>query len=154
MLQHDLDTYKRRFEAFGWHAIEVDGHDIPALLSAYAEAENTKGRPTVVLARTHKGKGLGPTIEDQPNQHGKALEGEVEKKRSPIWRSNCATTSPSGDRIFPTTRRNPQKLAAEPSYPAPSYKPGDKPVATRKAFGQALAAIGKAICESSPSTAT
>jgi transketolase len=144
MLQHDLDTYKRRFEAFGWHAIEVDGHDIPALLGAYAEAENTKGRPTVVLARTHKGKGLGKTIEDQPNQHGKALEGEVEKEALaslekelrgdvPEWRPNLPTTQ----------RRAQQKLSAEPSYPAPSYKPGDKPVATRKAFGQALAAIGK-----------
>ena len=143
MLQHDLDTYKRRFEAFGWHAIEVDGHDIPALLSAYAEAENTKGRPTVVLARTLKGKGLGKTIEDQPNQHGKALEGEVEKEALAHLEQQLRNDVPEWRPNLPTTRRVPQKLAAEPSYPAPSYKPGDKPVATRKAFGQALAAIGK-----------
>ena len=143
MLQHDLDTYKRRFEAFGWHAIEVDGHDIPALLSAYAEAENTKGRPTVVLARTLKGKGLGKTVEDQPNHHGKPLEGDVEKEALASLEKELRGDVPQWRPNLPTQRRSPQKLAAEPSYPAPSYKPGDKPLATRKAFGQALAAIGK-----------
>lgn len=143
MLQHDLDTYKRRFQAFGWHVIEVDGHDIPALLSAYAEAENTKGRPTMVLARTLKGKGLGKEIEDHNGFHGKPLEGDQEKQALAALEQQLRNDVPEWRPNLPVARRSAQKLTAEPSYPPPPYKPGDKPVATRKAFGQALAAIGR-----------
>src|SRR5579885_339068 len=48
---HDLEAYRRRFDAFGWNAIAVDGHDIDALLDAYHRAEETRNRPTIVLAR-------------------------------------------------------------------------------------------------------
>jgi len=142
MLQHDLQAFQQRWKAFGWHTILVDGHDIPALLAAYDEAANTKNQPTVVLARTLKGRGLGKNIEDQLDKHGKPLEGEDEKtalaslesqlgKNVPVWTPNL----PGKQRISPP-------LKAEPSYPQPPYKVGDKEVATRKAFGQALAAIG------------
>lgn len=142
MLQHDLDTYKRRFEAFGWHVIEVDGHDILALLNAYAEAENTKGRPTMVLARTLKGKGLGKEIEDHNGFHGKALEGDQERQALAGLEQQLQSGLPDWRPNLPVTR-SAHKLTLEPSYPPPPYKPGDEPIATRKAFGQALAAIGK-----------
>src|SRR5687767_9196080 len=57
MWQHDLDQFARRWQAFGWHAIVVDGHDLNAILDAYAEARRTSGRPTMIVARTVKGKG-------------------------------------------------------------------------------------------------
>src|SRR6266404_783738 len=79
MLQHDLEAYRRRWEAFGWQALPVDGHDIPALLAAYQQASDTHDRPTVVLARTLKGKGLG-AIENDEHWHGKALDGETANK--------------------------------------------------------------------------
>ena len=73
MVGWDLDTYKRRAEAFGWHAIAIDGHDVEAIAAAYDEAIATTGRPTVIIARTKKGKGVA-AVEDQPGKHGKPLE--------------------------------------------------------------------------------
>ena len=70
---HQMDAIAARWTAFGWHTIVVDGHDIPALLKAFAEARATKGRPTMVLARTLKGKGLA-AIEGKDGWHGKALK--------------------------------------------------------------------------------
>src|SRR5436309_8154438 len=58
MWQHDMDQFARRWRAFGWHAIVVDGHELNAILEAFAEARRTKGMPTMILARTLKGKGI------------------------------------------------------------------------------------------------
>src|SRR3989440_8721139 len=69
----DLDSYADRAKAYGWHAIEIDGHDVEAIDRAYSEAESTPGQPTVVVARTLKGKGV-KEVEDQPGWHGKALD--------------------------------------------------------------------------------
>src|SRR5687767_11738893 len=70
MLGWDLDAYAERLRAFGWHAIAIDGHDVDAIEAAYAEAEQTAGRPTAIIARTLKGKGV-EAVEDQPGRHGK-----------------------------------------------------------------------------------
>ena len=69
----DLDSYAERARAFGWHAIAVDGHDVEAIDRAYAEAVATTGKPTVVVARTIKGKGV-KAVEDKGGFHGKALD--------------------------------------------------------------------------------
>src|SRR6266540_1257473 len=69
----DLDSYAKRAEAFGWHAIEIDGHDVEAIDAAYAEAIEKKGRPTVIVARTIKGKGV-KAVENKEGWHGKALD--------------------------------------------------------------------------------
>ena len=69
----DLERYVRRAEAFGWHAIAIDGHDVDAIAAAYDEAVGTTGRPTVIVARTKKGKGV-KAVEDQPGKHGKPLD--------------------------------------------------------------------------------
>src|SRR5215217_6655908 len=68
----DLDSYTDRAQAFGWHTIEIDGHDIEAIDRAYAEAESTTGKPTAVVAKTIKGKGYSK-VEDQGGWHGKAI---------------------------------------------------------------------------------
>src|SRR6266508_4594837 len=73
MLGWDLDGYVRRIEAFGWNAIAIDGHDVDAIEAAYAQAEATEGRPTAIVARTKKGKGV-KAVEDLPGKHGKPLE--------------------------------------------------------------------------------
>ena len=73
MLGWDLDGYAERVRAFGWHAIVIDGHDVDAIEAAYAEAEATEGRPTAILARTMKGRGV-KAVEDLPDKHGKPLE--------------------------------------------------------------------------------
>ncbi|MGC2697604.1 MAG: transketolase [Candidatus Angelobacter sp.] len=143
MLEHHLQVYAARWEAFGWHTIQVDGHDISALLAAYAEAEKTKDRPTVVLACTFKGRGLGKNIEDQLDRHGKPLEGDEEKQALASLESQLKKDLPPWTPNLPAKSQSPAALREEPSYPKPPYKIGDKEVATRKAFGQALAAIGR-----------
>ena len=65
-------------ESFGFHAIVVDGHDVSELFKAFTEAENTKGKPTCVLAKIYKGQGF-PGIADEMNWHGKALGAKTEE---------------------------------------------------------------------------
>ena len=143
MLQHDLGTYQRRWEAFGWQALIVDGHDIPALLAAYEKAAATPGRPTVVLARTRKGRDLGE-IEDQENWHGKPLPrdmadrvvAELEKRISgedQHWQPHLPSAAP---------KSSPKEASAqERESKRPPYEAGGKATATRKGFGDGLAAL-------------
>ena len=65
----------KKLEAFGWHVITIDGHDFDAIDAAYAEAAATKGQPTMILAKTVKGKGVS-FMEDQAGWHGKAPNDE------------------------------------------------------------------------------
>ena len=65
----------KKFEAFGWHVIQIDGHDYGTIEKAYAEAATVKGKPTMILAKTTKGKGVS-FMEDQAGWHGKAPNDE------------------------------------------------------------------------------
>src|SRR4029078_3713211 len=69
----DLDSYANRAKAFGWHTIEIDGHDVEAIDEAFGEAAAQQAQPTVIVAHTLKGKGV-KEVEDKPNWHGKALD--------------------------------------------------------------------------------
>lgn len=71
---HNLDIHQKRFEAFGWNAISIDGHNLDQVLDAIDKAKNSD-KPTVILAKTIKGKGIS-LIEDKDNWHGKALTPE------------------------------------------------------------------------------
>ena len=73
MWDHDMEAFARRWRACGWHAVVVDGHDVAALLDAYAEARGTVGRPTMILARTIKGKGIS-FAEGKDGWHGRPLK--------------------------------------------------------------------------------
>src|SRR5207249_2435470 len=79
--QHDLEAIAARWRAFGWHTTLVDGHDLPAILGALDEARTTKGRPTMILARTLKGKGIS-FIEGKGGWHGKAVKKGEELDRA------------------------------------------------------------------------
>ena len=67
----DVEPLADKWRAFGWHTIEVDGHSIPALQAAFAEAAATKGKPTALIAHTIKGKGVS-FMENNPKFHGTA----------------------------------------------------------------------------------
>ncbi len=67
----NLDPFNKKWQAFGWHAIEVDGHDLAQLIDAFDQAKLIKGQPTVIIAHTIKGKGVS-FMEDNPDFHGKA----------------------------------------------------------------------------------
>ncbi|MBA3886361.1 MAG: transketolase [Acidobacteria bacterium] len=138
---HDLDAIAARWGGFGWHVITIDGHDIPALMKAYAEAKSTKGRPTVILGRTLKGKGLS-WIEGTGGWHGKALKKGEELDRAMAELTAQMTEAPQRPAIKPPSGRSKPLPAADYSkLPAPDYTMGDE-VATREAWGTALANIG------------
>jgi transketolase len=67
----NVEPLADKWRAFGWHTLEVNGHDIPALQAAFAEAAATKGKPTVLIAHTIKGKGVS-FMENNPKFHGVA----------------------------------------------------------------------------------
>ncbi len=131
----DLDSYTRRAEAFGWHAIAIDGHDVTAIDDAYAEALETSGKPTVIVAKTIKGKGVRE-VEDKNGFHGKALDDP-----------EGAIAELGGERNIRVAVAKPQSGAPHRfetgPLELPSYEVGDE-VATRKAYGEALTAVGAA----------
>ena len=67
----NLDPFGKKWQAFGWHVIEVDGHDFTQLIDAFNQAKLVKGQPTVIIAHTIKGKGVS-FMENNPDFHGKA----------------------------------------------------------------------------------
>jgi transketolase len=131
----DLSSYSERFRAFGWHAIEIDGHDVAQIHAAYEEAERTSGKPTVVVAKTLKGKGYSK-IEDHEGWHGKASSAEDAEE---------ALAELGGIRNHVVAVPKPEPGEPHRFEPAgaewPSYELGSE-VATRKAYGDALAALG------------
>jgi transketolase len=67
----DLEPLAEKWRGFGWHAIELDGHDLTAIDAALKEASAKKGKPTVLIAHTVKGKGVS-FMENNPKFHGVA----------------------------------------------------------------------------------
>ncbi len=144
--RHDMDQYARRWAAFGWEPIVFDGHDLNAVLDAFAKARQTKGRPAMLLAKTIKGKGIS-SIEGKNGWHGrpfkkgeeadraiKELEAQFVKLPAPVD-APALIAKPAGP--------PPQVQAAQPQIGPPEYKLGDA-VATREAYGTALVRLGQA----------
>jgi transketolase len=141
MLQHEMVVHQARWQAFGWRALVVDGHNVESLLKAYDDAAKTTDRPTVVLARTYKGKGIAG-VEDKDGWHGKPIPKGPESDRavreletqlhhaSFHWTPTLPTPDGAG-------------WGAPQPFPAPPYRVGGPDLATRAAFGAALAALGK-----------
>ena len=75
----NIEPIDEKFKAFGWHVIKIDGHSFEEIFSAIDEAKNTKGKPTVIIAKTIKGKGVS-FMEDQAGWHGKAPSAEEANK--------------------------------------------------------------------------
>ncbi|MCX5723447.1 MAG: transketolase [Nitrospirae bacterium] len=139
MLQHDMEAYRSRWTGFGWHAIVVDGHSLSAILAAFDEAARTTGKPTVLLAKTFKGRGIS-VMENHPEWHGKPLKKgeETDKAIAEL----TAQLKPSQLEIqIQQPYAAPSKQASIGSLPASPYKLGDS-VATREAFGATLATLG------------
>jgi transketolase len=139
MLQHDMDAYRSRWSGFGWHAIVIDGHDFDAILKAFDEAAQTKGRPTVLLAQTYKGKGIS-FLENKPDWHGKPLKKGEETQKALDELTKQLRPNGAVPRIAkpPLVSIPSPTIGAMPSAP---YKIGES-VATREAFGLALEALG------------
>ena len=138
---HKMEEAANRWRAFGWHTLVVDGHDVEALLKALATARATKGQPTMILARTLKGKGV-KAIEGKEGWHGKPLKKGEETDKAIAELKAQLTTGTTAPTIPPPPAKS--RPAVTPDYskmPAPDYKPGAQ-VATREAWGTALASLG------------
>jgi transketolase len=140
---HDLEAYVARYRAFGWHAVAIDGHDLDAILRALADARATKGKPTMIIAGTLKGKGV-KSVEGKDGWHGKPFKKGAEADQAIAELE--AQYVKTGDAVpvipKPAQRRTegplPDFVAA---MPAPAVKDGEL-IATREAYGTALAALG------------
>jgi transketolase len=137
MYQHNMEVYRKKFEAEGWAAEVIDGHDVAAVLAALDRAKATKGKPQAILARTIKGHGVS-FIEGKQHWHGKAipkdqLDAAIKEIGSPI------SIPPDPGKSYARA-----SLPKPPDFPAPAapdYDPS-KPVATREAYGFALKRLG------------
>ncbi len=131
----DLDSYADRARAFGWHAIEIDGHDVEAIDAAYTHATEANDRPTLIVARTVKGKGASE-VEDQLGKHGKPLS-DPKKAIEELGGERdlqVEVAKPEGD-------ATPHQSDLGHGVEWPRWGPDDE-VATRRAYGEALAALG------------
>ena len=146
MWNHDMEQFARRWRAFGWHAIVIDGHDMSAILDAFAEARASKGRPTMILARTIKGKGVS-FVEGKDGWHGKAFKkgeemdraiAELETQFVPVPADGAAANLAAH---VPKPQSRPHAVDKPKPVAPPAYTLGDQ-VATREAYGTALAKLG------------
>lgn len=137
--RHDTGIFARRFSAFGWRAIEIDGHDMGAIIDALQQAAN--GGPTAIIARTEKGKGVS-FLEGASGWHGKALnQEEMKKALDELGEAQGAI------KVEPRRAGQlPPRPAAKPIAIKPCYKLGEA-VATRQAFGRALEKLGEIAVE-------
>ncbi|TAN34801.1 transketolase [bacterium] len=132
----NLDAYRRRVEAFGCFPIVIDGHDVTAIDRAFGQVLSATGKPTVIIAKTVKGKGF-PEIENKDGWHGKALPPEMAER---------AIKALGGLRHLKVKTSRPERTARAsknadpPPVTLPVYGKEAK-VATRKAYGDALLAL-------------
>jgi transketolase len=138
----DLGAYASRAHAFGARVLEVDGHDLAALDDAFTEAAQPDERPTVILARTIKGRGFSE-VEDREGWHGKALPEDMAARAIAELggESNLIARGPLPLAEYENSHGAGSAPGASPAISPPSYARGDK-VATRRAYGDAVTALG------------
>lgn len=137
MYEHQTQVYQRRFDAFGWSTIVLDGHNFSEIDAVYQKAIDHQDGPVAIIAKTIKGKGVS-FLEDKNGWHGKALTKEdlakALKELGPVDTKIVGKVAEPGDVVY---------LTPEPSTdPLPAIQNYDKPVATRVAFGNALVRLG------------
>src|SRR5436190_7613118 len=134
-LEWDTDAYASRVKAFGLEGIVIDGHDLSQIDDAYERARSSR-RPNAIIAKTVKGKG-GSFLEDKPGWQGKALDAEQAKQA-------LAELGAEPSRVFEVPSPPAWRPAPLPPRKTPDLRRYTEPVATRKAYGEALAALGAA----------
>src|SRR5438067_1359086 len=134
-LEWNRDAYAARVGAFGCEPIVIDGHDLAAIDAALDRARQAD-RPTVIVAKTMKGRGVS-FLEDKEGWHGKALDEEQARRA-------LAEIGDVPSRTSPTLKPDPWQPPKRPAPRMPEWKTYREPLATRKAYGEALAALGAA----------
>jgi transketolase len=135
---HDIAVYRKRFEAFGWRVEDIDGHDIEEILEVLSGV-GLNDQPLCIIAKTYKGAGVS-FLQDKDGWHGKPLSKEEAAKAvaelQPSAKSGMGVPIPA-PAALPAPNNTPPA-----AYPPLGYKSGDQ-VATREAYGAALARIGE-----------
>jgi len=135
MYEHQMDVYRRKFEAQGFAAEVIDGHDVAAVLAALDRAKATKGRPQAIIGRTEKGHGFSQ-VAGKEGWHGKPFPKDMlaaaEKELG-----GAIDLPPDPGKSYART-----SLPQRADFPAPAPPDYDKPIATREAYGYALKRIG------------
>jgi transketolase len=138
---HQMEEAASRWRAFGWHALVVDGHDLDAILKALVSARSSKGQPTMILARTLKGKGV-KAVEGKEGWHGKPFKkGEETDTAIAELKAQLTAGTPAPTIPAPAAAKRDNTQPDYSKMPAPDYKKGAQ-VATREAWGTALATLG------------
>ncbi|GHO55215.1 transketolase [Ktedonobacter robiniae] len=132
-------AYAARAQAFGWHAIEIDGHDYEQINQAYAEALQTEGRPTMIIAKTKKGKGVS-FLENKEGWHGKPVPKDKEDEALQELHRPARSMTFS---VQKPENLQPASIPPAKAVDLPRYEVGSSE-ATRKAYGDALKALGDA----------
>ena len=131
-------AYEARAKAFGWNAIVIDGHNYDEINAAFAQAAQPNGSPTLIVAKTVKGKGFSE-VENKPGWHGKAFSKEQEERAIQEIHPVRSQTYP----VQKPAEGQPAQEAEKKAVELPRYD-AKEPVATRKAYGDALQALGAA----------
>ena len=139
MYAFDIDTYCRRFEAFGWQTIGIDGHDFDEILPALEKAKASTDKPTMIVAKTFKGKGVS-FLENEDNWHGKAVAKGEQLDKALAELGPLQTDIP-----LQTESPNPinKQISTATTCEPPKYA-SDEEVATRGGYGIGLAKLGTA----------
>ncbi len=139
MSEFDIDTYCNRFEAFGWQTIGIDGHDFDEILPALEKAKSSTDKPTMIIAKTYKGKGVS-FLENEDNWHGKAVPKGEELDKVLAELGPLHTDIP-----VQIESPNPIDIQSSPitACEPPEYASDDE-VATRGGYGTGLAKLGAA----------
>jgi len=134
--KYDMQFIEGRFKSFGAHTQIIDGHNISEIISSIESAREQNEKPTVIVAKTIKGKNLTPEVEDKQKFHGVPLQGDVAKNALQYLESLDLHTS---ERLFPIKPDHEEKVFEDKQIILPplSYKIGDK-IATRKVYGNIL----------------
>ena len=133
------DAYAQRAQAFGWHTIQIDGHDPEEIDRAYAEALDQEGVPTLVIAKTKKGRGVS-FLEDKDGLHGKPVkpDQEAEALKELDSENNLLVEVQK-----PDSNQGQPSAGGQGQIELPTWEVGDSE-ATRTAYGVALKAVGDA----------
>ncbi|XP_012589925.1 PREDICTED: transketolase-like protein 1 [Condylura cristata] len=140
-LESCIEVYQKRCEAFGWNTYVVDGRDVEALCQVFWQATQVKNKPTAVVAKTFKGRGI-PSVEDAENWHGKPMPTERADAIIKLIESQIQT-SRSLEPKSPIEDSPQISIMDIEMISPPAYEIGGK-MATRKACGLALVKLGHA----------
>ena len=142
MLEHNTEIYAKRFEAFGWHIININGHDIEEIINAFNEARNIKDQPIAIIAKTLKGKFFMDDIENKNNWHGKSINPKsaaVKEYLKTLMSNPDITMTPSK----PDFDYQWEAEVSTVKYSIDSNYEMNKQISTREAYGYSLKKLGE-----------